>query len=98
MVCEEVVQQIRIERIKQAKEEEGWIAYLKNFLVGSVTQMSDEDAKMCSWIAPDSEVDDNGLLFFCPRASRPSEDRIEVILLVVPELLHRFSASFFTRV
>ena len=89
---------IRIERIKQENEQEGWIAYLKNFLVGNVTQMSDENAKMCSWFAPDYSVNDNGLLFFCPRASRPSEDRIEVILLVVPELLHRFSASFFTRV
>ena len=45
VICDEVVQQIRIERIKQAQEEEGWIANLKNFLVGSVTQMSEEDAK-----------------------------------------------------
>ena len=34
---EVVVQHIRIERIKQAQEEEGWIANVKKYLVGNVT-------------------------------------------------------------
>ena len=62
---------------------------MKNYLVGNVTQMNDEGAKMCSWIAPDYEVDENGLLFFSPRSSGSSEDRTEMISLVVPELLQR---------
>ena len=38
----EVVHQIRIERIKQAQEEEGWIANVKKYLTGNVTQMSEK--------------------------------------------------------
>ena len=47
--------------------------------------MRNEDAKICSRIAPDNEVDENGLLFFCCRLSGSSEDRTEMIRLVVPE-------------
>ena len=48
-------------------------------------------------ITPDYEVDENGLLFFCPRASRPLGDRTEVIRLVVPELLqHDFLHHYHT--
>ena len=39
--------------------------------------------------SPDSEVDKNGLLFFCPRSSVSSEDRTEMIRVVVPELLQQ---------
>ena len=48
MLHKEVVQQIRIERINLAQEEEGWIANLKKYLNGNGTQMNDEDANMCS--------------------------------------------------
>ena len=51
--------------------------------------MSEEDAKMCSRIAPDYEVDKNGLLLFCPRSSGSPEYRRKMIRLVVPELLQR---------
>ena len=37
---EEVVQQIRIERIKQSQEEESWIANLKEFLIGDITKLT----------------------------------------------------------
>ena len=47
-------------RIKQAQEEEGWIANLQEHLEGSETQLSVDDAKTCSQIAPDHEVDENG--------------------------------------
>ena len=60
---------------------------MNNYLVCNVIQMNDEDAKMCSWIAQDYEVNENGLLFFCPRSLRSSEGRTEMIRLVVPELL-----------
>ena len=41
---EEVVQRIRIERIKQAQEEESWIANLKEILIGDTTKLSIEEA------------------------------------------------------
>ena len=63
---EEIVQRMRIERIKQAQEEESWIANLKKYLVGDLTQLNAEDAKSCARIAPDYEVDENGLLFSAP--------------------------------
>ena len=45
-----------------------------------------------------SRVDENNLLFFCPRADMDSEDRDEIARLVVPELLqqdflHHYHAS-----
>ena len=63
---EEGVQQIRIERIKQAQEEGGWIANVNYYLVGNMTQMNDDDAKMSSRIAPYYAVAENGLLFLRP--------------------------------
>ena len=76
MLREEVVQQIRVERIKWAQEEEGWIANVTEYLVGNVTQIIDEDAKTCSRIAPEyGGVDEKGLLFLWPRSSGSSEDR-----------------------
>ena len=75
MLREEVVQQIRIKRIKRAQEEDGLIANVNNYLAGNVTQENDEDAKTCSRIAPGYKVDENGFLFFCLRSSGSSEDR-----------------------
>ena len=46
MLQEEVVQQIQMQRIKQAQEEKSWIAYVNINLTGSVTQMSEEDAEI----------------------------------------------------
>ena len=66
MLREEVLQQIRIGGIKQAQEEESWISNVKEYLVVNVTQLSVEDSKTCFWIAVDYEVNENGLLFFCP--------------------------------
>ena len=36
---EETVQQLRIERIRQAQEEESWIAKLKEYLIGDVNSL-----------------------------------------------------------
>ena len=80
---------IRIERIKQAQEEESWIANLKEFLIGDITKLSIEEAKLCARIAFDYEVDETGLLFFCPRSTQDPDSRVEVIRWVVPELLQQ---------
>ena len=54
---DEVVQQIRINRIKQAQDEENWISSLKIYLVGDVARFSVTEVKVCARIAPDYEVD-----------------------------------------
>ena len=40
-------------------------------------------------MAPDYEVDQDELLFFCPRSATKSEDRVEMVRLVIPELLQQ---------
>ena len=84
---EEFIQRIRIEIIKQAQEEESWIANLKEFLIGDITKLSIEEAKLCARIAIDYEVDEGGLLFFYPRSIEYPDSRVELIRLVVAVLL-----------
>ena len=64
-----MIQQIRIKLIKQAQEEESWIANMKGYMIGNVTHMSDKDAKTCSRIDPDEVADENKLIIFCTRSS-----------------------------
>ena len=45
IVQEEIVQQIRIERIKQAQGKENWISNLKIYLTGDVSTITSADAK-----------------------------------------------------
>ena len=86
---EEVVRQIRIGRIKQAQDEESWISILKTYLVGDMAKLSADEAKMCALTAPDYEVDQSKLLYFCPRSNTEVNDRTELARLVVPEQLQR---------
>ena len=51
--------------------------------------MSGTEAKVCAMIAPEYEVDQNGLFFFCPRSATESKDRTELARLVVPEQLQQ---------
>ena len=64
---EEFVRQVRIERMKQAREEETWIDNLKEFLVGYIAKLGIEEAKLCARIASEYELDESGLFFFCSR-------------------------------
>ncbi|OWZ00441.1 reverse transcriptase, partial [Phytophthora megakarya] len=86
---ESIVQRIRSQRIKQAQDEEKWIADLKAYLIGDLKGLSKEDAKACSKIAATYEVDEDGLLFYCPRTLTRDEDRDDVVRLVVPESLQQ---------
>ena len=83
------MQQIRIDSIKQARDEENWISGLKIYMVGDVARLSATEAKVCALNAPDYEVDQSGLLFFCQRSANRSEDRTELAHLVVPEQLQQ---------
>ena len=69
------VRQVRIERIKQAQEEEKSIAKLKEFLIGDITKVSIEEAKLCARIAFEYEVDESGLLFQLEINGRSRESR-----------------------
>ncbi|OWY91604.1 LOW QUALITY PROTEIN: reverse transcriptase, partial [Phytophthora megakarya] len=45
------------------------------YLDGEVNVLTAEEAKACSKIAANYEVDENGLLFFCPKTLQRGEDR-----------------------
>ena len=79
------MQQIRIDLIKQVLDEEYWIPTLKIYLGGDVAKLKAAEAKVYALIAPDYEVDQKRLLFFCPRSASEAEDR-----LVVPEQLLQY--------
>lgn len=86
---EEVVQKLRIERIKRSQDKESWITKLKEYLIGDINHLNNEEAKLCVRIAPDYEVDESVLLFFCPRSADNAEGRMELLKLVIPELLQQ---------
>ena len=88
MLQEEVVQRVRIERIKQSHDEEFWIHPLKMYLIGDMTRLSAEEVNTTAFIAPYCEVDEDGMLFFCSR-STPTDDRTGMMRLVIPELLQK---------
>ncbi|KAE8957487.1 hypothetical protein PR001_g31356, partial [Phytophthora rubi] len=95
---EEVVRDLRIGRIKQAQDEEVWIAGLKKYLLGSVHDLPPEDIKSYNTVGSDYEVDLDGLLFYCPPAKRTTEERNGLMRLVVPEtlqqdVLHHYHSS-----
>ena len=87
---EEIVQQVRIKRIKnQAQYEERWISVSKTYLIGDIATLNAREAKICAPIAPDYEVDQSGPVFFSRRAAEKNEDRGELARLVIPELLQQ---------
>ena len=89
VIQEEIVQRIRIQRIVQAQDEERWIVNLKKYLSGDVSNLDAGEVKVCAKLAPEYEIDENDLLFFCPMAKRESEDRDGLMRLVIPETLQQ---------
>ncbi|OWZ07285.1 reverse transcriptase [Phytophthora megakarya] len=65
---EDLIREIRVDRIKQAQEEEVWIAGMKKYLSGSIADLAQADARSYGKIATDYEVDEQNLLFYCPHA------------------------------
>ncbi|GMF49754.1 unnamed protein product [Phytophthora fragariaefolia] len=63
---EPLVQRMRMERIGRAQDEEMWIVDLKKYLTGDVRELTSTEAKSCAKIAEDYEIDEVGLLFYCP--------------------------------
>ncbi|KAE9306181.1 hypothetical protein PR003_g21303 [Phytophthora rubi] len=69
---EEAVRQLRVDRIRQGQDEEKWIANLNNYLRGRVADLDREEARACSNLADDFEMDEQDLLYYCPP---PHENR-----------------------
>ena len=65
-----MVQRVRIKRIGQAQDEERWIVNQKKYMNGDISSLDAEEEKVCAKLAPEYEIDENDLLFFCPMAKR----------------------------
>ncbi|ETP28422.1 hypothetical protein F442_22284, partial [Phytophthora nicotianae P10297] len=94
----DVVQSIRTDRILRAQNEEKWIANIKAYLSGDLENLDAGEARACRKIADEYDVDDGGLLLYCPRAGRDDGDRDRLAKLVVPEdlqqdVLHHYHTS-----
>ncbi|GMF16338.1 unnamed protein product [Phytophthora fragariaefolia] len=87
-----------MERIGRAQDEEKWIVDLKKYLTGDVHELTSTEAKSCAKIAERYEIDEVGLLFYCPPSKQSCEDRDLVTRLVIPEtlqedVLHHYHTS-----
>ena len=60
---------------------------LKIYLTGDISTITSADVKSCTLIAPNYEVDQDGLLLFCPGSATQLEDHSELARLVILELL-----------
>ncbi|OWY97928.1 reverse transcriptase [Phytophthora megakarya] len=70
---EEVVRELRIERIRQAQDEESWIMGLKKYLIGEIRDLTQEEARMFGSIAMNYDVDQLAL-FYCPTSKKAAAD------------------------
>ncbi|OWZ16156.1 LOW QUALITY PROTEIN: reverse transcriptase [Phytophthora megakarya] len=86
---EEVARELRIERIRQAQDEEPWISGLKKYLVGEIRDLTQEDAKVFGSVAVNYEVDQSDLLFYCPTTKESAGDRDKLMRLEVSETLQQ---------
>ncbi|OWZ05728.1 reverse transcriptase [Phytophthora megakarya] len=81
---EDPIREMRVDRIKQAQEEEVWIAGLKKYLNSLIADLTQLEARSYGKIAADYEVDEQDLLFYCPPTPRSGDDRDRLLRLVVP--------------
>ncbi|OWY96619.1 LOW QUALITY PROTEIN: reverse transcriptase [Phytophthora megakarya] len=89
---------LRIERIRQAQDEESWIMGLKKYLVGEIRDLTQKETKMFGSIAMNYEVDQLDLLFYRPTTKKTAADRDKLMRLVIPEtlqqdILHHYHTS-----
>ena len=62
------------------------------YLNGDISRLDAGEAKVCAKLAPEYEIDENDLLFFCTMTKKDSEDRDSMMRLVIPET---FQQDFF---
>ncbi|OWZ11732.1 reverse transcriptase [Phytophthora megakarya] len=75
VLCEEVIRELRIERIRQTQDEEAWIHNLNKYLVGEIRDLTQEEARPCGSITMNYEVDQHDLLIYCPTTKETAADR-----------------------
>ncbi|OWY97299.1 reverse transcriptase, partial [Phytophthora megakarya] len=95
---EDLIREVRVDRIKKAQEEEVWIADMKKYLSGAIADLTQAEARLYGKIATDYEVDEQDLLFNCHPTPRSGEDRDRLMRSVVPEtlksdVLHHYHAT-----
>ncbi|OWZ13922.1 reverse transcriptase [Phytophthora megakarya] len=78
---ENLIREMRVDRIKRAQEEEVWIAGMKKYLSGAIADLSQTEARLYGEITADYEVDKQDLLFYCPPALRSEDDRDHTVTL-----------------
>ncbi|OWY95520.1 reverse transcriptase [Phytophthora megakarya] len=61
---EGLIREIRVNGMKQAQEEDVWIAGMKKYLSGSISDLTQAEARSYGKIAADYEVDEQDLLFY----------------------------------
>ncbi|OWZ07451.1 hypothetical protein PHMEG_00020156 [Phytophthora megakarya] len=84
---EDLIREMRVDRIKQAQEEEVWIAGMKKYLSGPIADLIQAEARSYGKITADCDVDGQDLLFYCPLTLRSGDDRDRLLRLGVPETL-----------
>ncbi|OWY97213.1 reverse transcriptase, partial [Phytophthora megakarya] len=84
---EDLIREMRVDRIKKPQEEEVWIAGMKKYLSGAIAYFTQAEARSYGKIATEYEVDEQDLLFYCPPTPRSGDDRDRLLRLVVPETL-----------
>ncbi|ETP27896.1 hypothetical protein F442_22818 [Phytophthora nicotianae P10297] len=85
-------------RSRSKNSAEKWIVNLKAYLSGDLENLDAGEARACSKLGDEYDVDDGGLLLYCPRAGRDDSDRDRLAKLVVPEdlqqdVLHHYHTS-----
>ena len=94
---EEVVQRVRIERVRAAQDEEMWIRDLKTYLRGDWSGLTANVVSTCGKMAMNYALDEDDLLLYCPYSGTNDEDRDGIIRLVIPESLqHDFLHHYHT--
>ncbi|POM59574.1 reverse transcriptase, partial [Phytophthora palmivora] len=86
---EEIVRDLRIDRIRQAQDEEAWISGLKKYLNGDLQDLTQQEAESYANLAADYDLDHNDLLFYCPSTRPTDADRDKLMRLVIPETLYQ---------
>ncbi|OWY98070.1 LOW QUALITY PROTEIN: reverse transcriptase [Phytophthora megakarya] len=84
--------------IRTAQDEELWIANLKEFLSGDISELFKDEVKSCVKIAEQYEVGKSGLLYYHVQRDESAENRYLIMNQVVPEtlrqdVLHHYHAS-----
>ncbi|POM66539.1 Reverse transcriptase [Phytophthora palmivora] len=86
---EEVVQDLRIDRIRQAQDEEAWISGLKKYMNGDRQDLTLKEAKSYANLAADYDLDHHDLLLYRPSTRPTDADQDTLMRSVIPETLYQ---------